>query len=150
MRITVLDGFSSTSENLTWKKISSTGELTVYDRTDVKDIIERSKESEILLTNKTVLDKDTLLKLPKLKYIGVLATGYNVVDIKQAKLQNIIVTNIPAYSTSSVAQLVFAHILNITNQISLHSDSVRQGDWCSSKDFSYQLSAQTEIANKTF
>jgi len=149
MRITVLDGFSSKSGNLEWTKISSIGELTGYEKTESKDIIKRSKESEILLTNKTVLNKDTLLKLPKLKYIGVLATGYNVVDLKQTALQNIIVTNIPAYSTSSVAQLVFAHILNITNRVALHSKSVRQGDWCSSKYFTYNLTPQTEIANKT-
>jgi len=149
MKITVLDGFSSKPGNMTWAKISSIGEFTGYERTDSKNVIERSKNSEILLTDKTILDKYTLLKLPELKYIGVLATGYNVVDLKQAALQHITVTNIPAYSTSSVAQFVFAHIFNITNRVALHSESVKKGDWCSSKNFSYHLTPQTEIANKT-
>lgn len=149
MNIVILDAHTINPGDISWDKISSLGKITIYDRTSPEDIVNRCKDSEIVLTNKVILNSKTLLQLPKLKYIGILATGYNIIDFKQAKKQGILITNIPAYSTNSVAQMVFAHILNITNQIALHSISVKKGEWSSCKDFTYQLSPQIEIANKT-
>ena len=108
MKIVVLDGFCLNPGDLSWKDFESLGECRVYDRTKPEEILERAKDATVLLTNKTVISKEVLCELPSLKYIGVLATGYNVVDVEAAHAQNIVVTNIPAYSTESVAQMVFA------------------------------------------
>ena len=116
MKIVILDGHAANPGDLSWEALKDFGELTIYDRTDKEDTIERSKEADIVLTNKVVFGRKELEQLPQLKYIGVTATGYNVVDMEAAHERGIIVTNVPAYSTESVAQAVFAHLLNITNR----------------------------------
>lgn len=137
MNIIVLDGYTLNPCDLSWDELNELGDVTIYNRTKKSDLIERAKSAEILITNKTILDRDIINQLPKLKYIGVLATGYNVVDIKTAAEKNIIVTNVPSYSTKSVAQMVFALILELTLNVGLHSNSVKNGEWSESSDFSY-------------
>ena len=137
MKIVVLDGYGLNPGDLSWEGIKGLGECVVYDRTSSEEVLERSQGAEVLLTNKTLLNATTIEALPELKYIGVLATGYNVVDIKAAKQRGIIVTNIPAYSTQSVAQMVFAHILNITNRVEHYTEEVRAGAWTNCKDFCF-------------
>ncbi|WP_372651961.1 D-2-hydroxyacid dehydrogenase [Draconibacterium sp.] len=149
MKIVVLDGYALNPGDLSWEKMKTLGELTVYDRTAPEQILERAADAEIVYTNKVILNREIISKLPKLKFIGVLATGYNVVDTAAANDAGITVCNIPAYSTQSVAQLVFAHILHFTNNVALHAKSVSNGEWASSKDFAYWLSPQTELAGKT-
>ena len=147
--IVVLDGYTVNPGDLSWKELDSLGSCTVYERTATEDVVSRCKEADIVLTNKVALGAAELLQLPRLRYIGVLATGFNVIDLETATQQGIVVTNIPAYSTASVVQMVFAHLLNITNRIQLHSDSVHRGEWSHCADFSYMLSPQTELAGKT-
>jgi glycerate dehydrogenase len=125
------------------------GELTVYPRTSSENVIERIGDAEIVLTNKVILNAQTLDKLPNLKYIGVLATGYNVVDIQAAKAHAITVTNIPAYSTDSVAQMTFAHILNIVNRVDYYAEKNRNGRWSYNQDFCYWDSPLHELAGMT-
>ena len=137
MKIVVLDGYTMDPGDLSWAQLEKLGELTVHDRTPDELIIKRAAAAEIVLTNKTPLSAETIQKLPKLKYIGVLATGYNVVDIKAAAKKRIIVTNVPTYSTNSVAQMVFAHILNITLRVADHSKTARGGKWTKCPDFAY-------------
>ena len=134
---------------MSWDGLRELGELTVYDRTAPEDVLERAKGAQVILTNKVVITEELMDKLPDLRYIGVLATGYNVVDIPAARKHGIIVTNIPAYSTMSVAQMVIAHLLNITNQVALHSDAVKQGEWQRNKDFSFSLTPLIELDGKT-
>ena len=117
MKIVVLDGYCLNPGDLDWAAFDQLGELTIYDRTPANLTIERSKDADVLLTNKTVLNAENMSQIPNLKYVGVLATGYNVVDLDYAASRGITVTNIPAYSTASVAQMVFAHVLNITNSV---------------------------------
>lgn len=150
MKITVLDGYGMNPGDLSWKNLEKLGEVTVYDRTSPEEVIERAKGSEALLTNKTILDNKTLRILPGLKYVGVLATGYNVVDIETARELGIVVTNIPAYSTDSVAQMVFAHLLTITNRVEHYTEENRNGRWSSSPDFCYWDTPLHELAGKTF
>ena len=116
MNIVILDGYSANPGDLSWESLKDLGQLTVYDRTRPEETVERAKEADIVLTNKVLLQRSEIGQLPRLKYIGVLATGYNVVDIEAAREHGIIVTNVPAYSTESVAQMVFAHLLNVTNR----------------------------------
>jgi glycerate dehydrogenase len=137
MKIVILDGYTLNPGDLSWTEFETIGDFTSYDRTSPDKIIERSENAEIVLTNKTMISKETIEKLTKLKYIGVLATGYNVVDIKTAKEKNIIVTNIPSYGTSSVAQMVFALLLELTQNVGHHSNSVRSGNWSKSEDWCY-------------
>ena len=132
MRIVVLDGYTANPGDLNWDKLKELGECTIYERTTPNEVLERAAGAEALLTNKVVLNRETIAALPDLKYIGVLATGYNVVDITAACEHGIIVTNIPAYSTPSVGQMVFAHILNITQQVHHYSEKVSRGDWSKS------------------
>lgn len=134
-KIVVLDGYAANPGDLCWDELQALGECSIYDRTAPGEVLERAASAEILLTNKTVLTSEHMAALPELKYIGVLATGYNIVDTAAAKEHGIIVTNIPAYSTDSVAQMVFAHILNIAQQVQHHSEEVHQGRWTASKDF---------------
>ena len=124
------------------------GEFTVYDRTSVDEIVSRAALADIVLTNKTPLSATTLEQLPHLRYIGVLATGYNIVDVEAAKNRGIAVTNIPAYSSESVAQMVFAHLLNIASDVAAHSQCVKSGEWADCKDFTFQKSPIFEIAGK--
>ena len=149
MKIVVLDGFTANPGDLSWKRLEEMGEVVVYERTKPSDSIARAKVADIVLTNKVCLGKEELEQLPNLKYIGVLATGYNVVDIPVARAHGIIVTNIPAYSTESVAQMVFAHLLTVTNRVEHYSIQNRNGVWSRCADFSYSDTILTEIAGKT-
>ena len=149
MKITVLDGFTTNPGDLSWDELGRLGDLTVYDRTPRELTAERSAGSEILLTNKTVLDNELLRSLPGLRYVGVLATGYNVIDTNEARRLGIIVTNIPAYSTSSVAQLTFALILELCLHVQRHSDSVIEGKWSDSPDFTFRDYPLTELSGLT-
>lgn len=152
MKIVVLDGYALNPGDLSWQGFEELGEVTVYDRTsytDKQEIIERIGDAEAILTNKTPITADVLKACPQLTYIGVLATGYNVVDLAAAKEQGITVTNIPSYSTNAVAQATFALLLEVTNQVGHHNCSVHQGDWQTSKDFSYWQTPLMELAGKT-
>ena len=149
MKIVVLDGFTANPGDLSWDELGEIGKLEVYDRTAPEELLTRAEGAEVLLTNKVIINAETMAALPCLRYIGVTATGYNVVDIAEAHQRNIIVTNIPAYSTMSVAQMVMAHLLNITNQVALHSDAVKQGEWEQSPDFSFTKSPITELDGLT-
>ncbi|MDE6337625.1 MAG: D-2-hydroxyacid dehydrogenase, partial [Muribaculaceae bacterium] len=150
MKITVLDGYGMNPGDLSWEELEKLGEVTVYDRTAKEDVIERAADSEVILTNKTVLDRKVIEQLPKLKYIGVLATGYNVVDTEAAKERGIVVTNIPAYSTASVAQMVFSLLFAITNNVEHYTADNRNGRWSRSADFCYWDTPLIELAGKTF
>jgi glycerate dehydrogenase len=149
MKIVVLDGYTLNPGDLSWDCLRELGELSVYDRTPSELILERSAGAEIILTNKVVLDADILKSLPELKYVGVLATGYNVVDLDAAVRLGVIVTNIPSYSTDSVAQLTFGLILELCHHVQRHSDSVKRGKWSSSIDFTYHDYTLIELAAKT-
>lgn len=152
MKIVVLDGYALNPGDLSWQGFEELGEVTVYDRTsytDKQEIIERIGDAEAILTNKTPITADVLKACPQLTYIGVLATGYNVVDLAAAKEQGITVTNIPSYSTNAVAQATFALLMEVTNQVGHHNRSVHQGDWQTSKDFSYWQTPLMELAGKT-
>lgn len=149
MQIVVLDGYTLNPGDLEWSRLNSLGELTVYDRTAESQIVERAADAEIVLTNKTPLSAQMIQQLPKLRYIGVLATGYNIVDTQTAKENGIIVTNVPAYSSHSVAQLVFALLLEFCHRVQQHSDSVLNGDWSGSIDFSYSRSTLVELSGQT-
>lgn len=150
MKITVLDGYGMNPGDLSWDRLKALGNVTVYDRTAPKETIERSAGAEIILTNKTIIDREIIEKLPELKYIGVLATGYNVVDTAAAHEKGIVVTNIPAYSTDSVAQMVFSLLLAITNNVEHYTADNRAGRWSRNADFCYWDSPLTELAGKTF
>ncbi|MCR4916566.1 MAG: D-2-hydroxyacid dehydrogenase [Prevotella sp.] len=149
MKIVVLDGYAANPGDVSWEAMQSLGELTVYDRTAPDEVLERAAEADAVLTNKVVITAAMMAQLPALKYIGVLATGYNVVDVKAAREQGIIVTNIPAYSTDSVAQLTFAHILNITHRVGHYASQNRQGRWSSNPDFVYWDTPLIELSGKT-
>lgn len=150
MNITILDGYSVNPGDLSWNEISEIGNLTVYERTAADEVVGRAFEAEILLTNKVVLDASVLNRLPNLRYIGVLATGINVVDVKAANDLGIIVTNIPSYSTMSVAQSVFALLLAFTNSTEHYSDQFHRGDWAKCPDFCFVNTDLTELAGKKF
>lgn len=137
MKIVVLDGYTLNPGDFTWESLESLGTLDVYDRTSPDQTLSRVQSADALLTNKVVLSAEILDKLPDLKYIGVTATGFNIVDIEAAKRRGIRVTNVPAYSTNSVAQLVFAFILEHCHHVGMHSDAVRSGRWSQSKDFAF-------------
>ncbi len=149
MKIVILDGHTLNPGDLSWDEIRKLGECTVYDRTQPEKILERASKVAAIFTNKVVIGRDIIKQLPDLKFIGVLATGYNVVDLQAAAEADILVANIPAYSTASVAQMVFSHILNIAQNVSKHAKSVKDGDWTNSIDFTYHLTPQTELAGKT-
>lgn len=138
MKIVVLDGYAANPGDLSWDALKALGECVVYDRTTPAELPERAKDADVLLTNKVVINADSMEKLPNLKYIGVLATGYNIIDTEAAHAHGIVVTNIPAYSTNSVAQMVFAHILNITQRVGHYSHHIKKdAAWTNSKDFCY-------------
>jgi glycerate dehydrogenase len=150
MKIVVLDGYAANPGDLSWKELENLGELTVYDRTKPEDTVARIADAVIVLTNKVVIGRREMEQLPHLKYIGVLATGYNVVDIQAAQERGIIVTNVPAYSTESVAQMVFAHLLTVTNRTEHYALLNREGRWSSNPDFCYWDTPLTELSGKTF
>ena len=148
MKIVILDGFTTNGGDLSWNGISELGDLTVYDRTAPGEVIDRCLGAEAVLTNKVIITDEVMQALPQLKYIGVMATGYNVVDIDAARRRGIVVTNVPAYSTPSVAQMVFAHLLNITNQVALHDRQVHEGRWAGNQDFCFYSAPLIELAGK--
>ena len=173
LKIVILDGYSATGRSseshhacmngrvatdvdkvnpsdLSWKELEQMGEVTVYDRTSPSETVQRAADADIVLTNKVVLDREKIAQLPHLKYIGVLATGYNVVDIEAAHQRGIIVTNVPAYSTESVAQMVFAHLLTVTNRTEHYAIQNRKGRWSNNPDFCYWDFPHMELAGKTF
>lgn len=149
MKIVVLDGYALNPGDLSWEGLKSLGECLIYERTTFEEMFGRCADAEAIITNKAVIGKQLIESLAGLKYIGVTATGYNVVDILAASNRNIVVTNIPAYSTDSVAQLVFSHILNVANRVDLHAGSVKKGDWTKNPDFAYWKTPQIELAGKT-
>lgn len=148
MKIVVLDGYSLNPGDLDWDILNEFGEVTVYDRTTAEDVIERSKDADIILTNKVEIDCTTIQELPKLKMIAVLATGYNIIDCKAAREAGVTVTNIPAYSTDSVAQMVFAHLLNIINRVQYYTDENRNLRWSNNPDFCYWDTTFHELTGK--
>ena len=148
MKIVVLDGYALNPGDLSWAGMEALGELTVYERTSPSEVLERSAGAEVLITNKTVITAEHMAALPQLKYIGVLATGYNVVDIDEARNHGIVVTNIPAYSTASVAQMVFAHVLNITQRVGYYATENANGRWTNSVDFCYWDTDLVELDGK--
>ena len=148
MKIVVLDGYAANPGDLSWEGMKVLGECTIYDRTAPEEVLERAAGAEAILTNKVIINADHMAALPELKYIGVLATGYNVVDTAAAKERGIVVTNIPSYSTASVAQMVFAHILNITQQVQHHSEEVHKGRWANNKDFCFWDTPLMELQEK--
>ena len=148
MKILVLDGYALNPGDLSWDALKEVGDVTVYDRTAPSEIQERAKDAEVVPTNKVVLDAGTIRSLAGLKYIGVLATGYNVVDVDEAHARGIVVTNIPAYSTASVAQMAFAHILNIVQRVDVYAEEVRHGKWSARPDFCYWNAPLCELAGK--
>ena len=150
MKIVILDGFTANPGDLSWKGLEELGMLTVYDRTRPEETVARAAEADIVLTNKVIINREMMAQLPQLKYIGVLATGYNVVDIEAAHERGIIVTNVPAYSTESVAQMVFAHLLTVTNRTEHYALQNRQGRWSKNPDFCYWDFPHLELAGKTF
>ena len=150
MKIVILDGYTANPGDLSWKELETLGELVVYDRTSADETVTRAADAEVVLTNKVLITKDVMAQLPRLKYVGVLATGYNVVDIEAAHQRGIIVTNVPAYSTESVAQMVFAHLLTVTNRVEHYAVQNRAERWTNSADFSYSDTLLTELAGKSF
>ena len=149
MKIVILDAFTSNPGDLSWDAIEELGELTVYERTTSEEVLERCTGSEVIFTNKVILNSETIEQLPELKYIGVLATGTNVVDLHFAKKKGICVTNIPGYSTDSVVQHILALMLHFSSMVSVHNDAVQQGDWVNSIDFSFTLGTLNELSGKT-
>lgn len=148
MKIVVLDGYAANPGDLSWEGLRTLGECAIYDRTAPEEVLERAVGAEVILTNKVIITADHMRALPELKYIGVLATGYNVVNTTAANERGILVTNVPAYSTASVAQMVFAHILNMTQQVQHHSEEVRKGRWINSKDFCFWDTPLIELREK--
>ena len=151
MKLVILDGYTENPGDLSWDWLKDlVDEYTVYDKTPEALIYERAKDAEIVVTNKTPLSGDTLAELKNLRYISTLSTGYNVIDIAAATELGITVSNIPAYSTDGVAQLVFALLLEMTNSVALHNDSVKKGEWADCEHFCYWKTPLTELAGKTF
>lgn len=149
MKTVILDGFAANPGDLSWDFLNKYGEVTVYDRTEEKDIISRAEGAEIIILNKTIMSRKTIEALPDLKLIAILATGYNIVDTKACDDHGVLVANIPSYSVSAVAQQTFAFILEFANRIGAHSQSVLSGGWASNPDFSYQVAPLKELCGKT-
>ena len=150
MKIVILDGYTANPGDSSWRELEKMGDVTVYERTSPEETVVRAADAEVVLTNKVLMTREVMEQLPQLKYIGVLATGYNVVDIQAAHERGIVVTNVPAYSTESVAQMVFAHLLTVTNRTEHYAQQNREGKWSRSKDFCYCDTTLTEMAGKTF
>ena len=149
MHIVVLDGFTLNPGDLSWEALSASGACTFHDRTLPEEVVPRARDAGALLTNKTPLTRDILAALPRLRYVGVLATGYNIVDVDAARERGIPVTNVPAYSTMSVAQVVFAHLFNLTHGMGHHTSAVREGAWTACKDFSFADAPLVEVNGLT-
>jgi glycerate dehydrogenase len=149
MKIVVLDGFTLNPGDLSWDVLESLGELTVYDRTSKDDIIKRIKDADIVFTNKTPITREAFAACPSIRFVGVLATGYNIVDTAAAKERGIPVCNIPTYGTTAVAQFVFALLLEICHHVGVHSDAVHNGEWTNNPDFCFWKHPLIELAGKT-
>ena len=149
MKITVLDGYTSNPGDLSWDAFEELGELTVHDRTTPQEVVARGACCEVVFTNKVVMDAGIMDQLPDLKYIGVLATGTNVIDLEHASQKGICVTNIPGYSTDSVVQHILAFMLHFSSMVSIHNDAVHQEDWVNSKDFCFTLGTLNELSGST-
>ena len=148
MKIVVLDGYALNPGDLTWEGLKKLGDVEIHDRTESQRVLERAKDAELVFSNKTVLSAELLRQLPKLKYVGVLATGYNCIDLKTAKELGITVTNIPTYGTASVAQFVFALVLELCHNVKRHHDAVAAGQWATSNDWTFWLTPLIELEGK--
>lgn len=148
MKIIVLDGYALNPGDLDWGAVEALGELTVYDRTHPDEVLARAEDAPMLLTNKTPITRETIEQLPALKYIGVMATGYNIVDIEAASEHGVVVTNVAGYSTHAVAQHTFALMLALINRVETHSELVHAGQWVASKDFTFRKTPLLELAGK--
>lgn len=148
MKIVVLDGFAGNPGDLSWAPLEALGQCTVYDRTAPQQVIARAADAQIILTNKVVMSRDVIEALPHLKYIGVIATGYNIIDLDAARERGVVVTNVPAYSTRSVAQIVFAHLLDITNSVQHYTAEAHRGAWSECQDFTYINTPVMELDGK--
>lgn len=137
MRIVVLDGYTLNPGDLSWEGLEELGNVTVYDRTPPEQVVPRAADAQIVLTNKTLITREHVQRLPQLRFIAVLATGFNIVDVEAARERGIPVSNVPTYGTGSVAQMVFAHVLNLVQQVRHHAETVRSGRWSKSEDFCY-------------
>lgn len=149
MKLTILDAFTANPGDLSWAGLQSLGTCTIHDRTPASEVVERAKDCEVIITNKTVISRDVIFALPNLRYIGVLATGYNVVDITAAQERGITVCNVPGYSTTSVAQTVFALLLELTHRVGHHAQTVREGRWSRCEDFCYWDGTLIELEGRT-
>ena len=149
MKIVVLDGCTLNPGDLSWSELQALGDCTIHDRTPPEQVVPRAREAEIVLTNKTVLLSESIDRLPKLKFISVLATGYNIVDVDAARRRNVPVSNVPTYGTESVAQMVFSHLLNMTLNVAHHARTVREGRWVNSIDFCYWDTPLIELQGLT-
>ncbi len=149
MKIVVLDGYTLNPGDLSWEDVKKWGEVEIYDRTPAEQIVERIKDADAVLTNKGVLDKEVLASCKNLKFIGTLATGYNNIDVQAAKELGIVVSNVPAYGTNAVAQFTFALLLEICNQVAVHNQSVKEGEWTNNIDWCYWKTPLMELAGKT-
>ena len=148
-RIVVLDGFTLNPGDLSWEGLQQLGKCSIYDRSAPEEVMARARDVEIILTNKIALSADMIERLGRLKYIGVTATGFNIVDVEAARQRGIPVTNVPTYGTDSVAQMVFAHLLNLTQNVGHHARTVSEGRWCKSEDFCYWDTPLIELAGLT-
>ena len=149
MKIVILDGSAANPGDITWGRLNDLGEVIAYDTTTKDQLVPRMQGAECAITNKAVFDKDVFDQLPDLKYIGVLATGYNVIDLEAARQHGVTVTNVPEYATFATAQMTMALLLELTNLVGLHTASVMDGEWCKSKQFCYFKAPLTELAGKT-
>jgi glycerate dehydrogenase len=147
--VVVLDGYTLVADDLNWDGLKQLGRCTIYDRTAEDEIVSRSLDADAVIVNKIPIDAEVIAQLPKLKYIGVTATGTNIVDLAAATSRNIVVTNVPGYGTPSVAQMVFAHLLNLAQRVGDHSALVRTGRWASSPDWCFWATPQIELAGLT-
>ena len=149
MRLVILDGYTTNPGDVDWGRLKSLGELTIFEKTLEHEIVERARDADIVITNKTPLSGETLKQLTKCRYVGTLSTGYNVVDLQMADALGIVVSNVPTYCTQAVAQMTFALLLELTNHVALHDQSVHSGDWSSSSQFCYWKSPLVELEHKT-
>lgn len=149
LNIVILDGYCVNPGDLSWQPLHEVGNLTVYERTTAQQVVQRASNADMILVNKVPIKQEIIKQLPQLKYIGVLATGFNHIDIQAARKQGIVVCNIPAYSTYSVAQMVFASIFTITNRVEHYAQQTREGKWCRHTDFCYWDTPLIELSGKT-
>ena len=149
MKLVILDAYTANPGDLSWDELGALVECDVYDRTPPDQVVVRARDAELVLTNKTIVDRAAIAALPRLRYIGVLATGYNIVDVQAARERGISVCNVPEYGTPNVAQATFALLLELTNRVGHHAQTVREGRWCDSPDFCYWDFPQVELAGLT-